>query len=135
MFRGIVVGVSSPPTMSEWNLALRFGLEVLALAGLAALGWSIGSGSTRWVLVLVLPIGAALCWWAFNVVDDPSRSGAAPVPVQGPVRLVIEVMLLGAGGAGFLVSGPPLLGALVLLTAIAHYVFSWPRVVWLLEQV
>ncbi|WP_280456932.1 DUF2568 domain-containing protein, partial [Nocardia carnea] len=39
----------------------------------------------RWLLVVLLPVVAAAAWGVFAVPDDPSRSGAAPVAVPGPV--------------------------------------------------
>ena len=77
------VSVMTPPSMPGWNLALRFGLDLAALAGLAAAAWKLGSGPGRWIGVVAVPVAAATVWGVFNVLDDPSRSGAAPVEVNG----------------------------------------------------
>lgn len=73
------------------NLALRFALELSALAALGAWGWGRGSGWTAAALAIGLPLAAAVVWGTFAVIGDPSRSGKAPVPVPGPVRLALEV--------------------------------------------
>ena len=40
--------------------------------------WAMSSGAIRWVAVIGVPLAAAVAWGVFNVIDDPSRSGAAP---------------------------------------------------------
>ena len=65
------------------NLALRFALEVCALAALGFWGWSQTEAPWRYVLMLGVPALAAAVWATFTVPDDPSRSGRAPVPVPG----------------------------------------------------
>lgn len=65
--------------MRPWNLALRLGLEIGALSGLGVAAWNQADGSARWIAVVVVPLAAAMLWGTFNVLDDPSRSGEAPV--------------------------------------------------------
>ena len=124
----------TPPTMARWNLALRFALEVAALTGLAAAAWRAGPGAARWLGVVLVPAIAAVVWATFNVVDDPSRSGAAPVEVNGWVRLAIELAVLGGGAAavGFVVH--PALGTVFGLTILGHYLVSLDRVEWLVSS-
>ena len=95
----------NPPTMAGWNLALRFGLELAALLGLGLAAWKFTPGPARWAAVALVPIAAAVIWGVFNVLDDPSRSGAAPVEVTGWVRLAIELAILAAGVAAFAIAG------------------------------
>ena len=76
------------------NLILRLLLELAALAILGIWGWQYGDGSwLGYVLAAGLPIIAAVVWGVFNVPNDPSRSGKAPVVVPGIIRLTIELML------------------------------------------
>ncbi len=96
----------TPPTMAGWNLALRFGLEVAAIGGLAAWAWRSTDGVARWPAVIAVPVAAMLAWTLFNVPDDPSRSGGAPVEVSGRLRLTIELAILGSGTAALVVRGP-----------------------------
>lgn len=116
------------------NLALRFLLEIAALLAMGAWGWRTGEGALRFVMTLGVPLVAAVLWGTFAVLDDPSRSGKAPVPVPGLVRLALELGIfalavwalqnLGATGLSWV------LGALVL----AHYATSYDRVLWLIKR-
>lgn len=119
--------------MDAWNLALRFLLELAALAGLAAAAWTLGSGPGPWVLVVLVPLSAAVLWAVFNVRDDPSRSGAAPVEVDGVVRLALELTILGGGAAAVAFAVGPALGTLLALAIVGHYVLSWRRIEWLVQ--
>lgn len=123
----------SPPTMAGWNLALRFGLELAALGGLATAAWRQTSGPARWAATLVLPVVAAAIWATFNVPDDPSRSGAAPVAVPGSVRLAIELAVLGGGAVALAVTGRRELGLALGALILVHYAASIPRIEWLLN--
>ena len=120
-----------PPRMRPWNLGLRF---VLELAAFFAIGLVVSSslvGGLQWLGTAVAVIGALALWGTFNVLDDPSRSGRAPVEVAGWVRLSLELLILGGAAAALLVSGRHQFGGwLAGLTAL-HYVVSWPRVRWL----
>ena len=120
--------------MAPANLALRFVLELAALVGIGALVWHLGEGIVAWIGVIAAPLAAGAAWGTFNVADDPSRSGKAPVAVPGWIRLVLEVAVLVGGAIGIAVawSCPAgiVLGALVAL----HYVASYRRVAWLTRQ-
>ncbi|MDH3293108.1 MAG: YrdB family protein [Acidimicrobiia bacterium] len=118
--------------MASWNLALRFGLELMALAGLATAAWKLTTGPVRPAAVVILPLAAAVTWGVFNVVGDPSRSGAAPVEVPGWTRLVIELAILCAGAIAFVLAGRPAVGIAYAIVVAFHYAVSWPRVQWLL---
>ncbi len=120
--------------MAGWNLTLRFALELAALAGIAAAAWRTSGGAWRWVAAIGLPLLAMAAWGTFNVPDDPSRSGNAPVEVPGAVRLTIELAVLGAGAAGFLWRGPRWIGAALAALIVVHYVTSIDRAQWLLDQ-
>ncbi len=120
--------------MPAWNLALRFGLEVAALAGLATAAWRVTPAPWHWGAVVLVPVLAAAVWTTFNVPGDPSRSGAAPVRVPGGVRLTLELAILGAGAVGFLLRGPRPAGLALGALVLVHYAASIPRVRWLLGE-
>ena len=124
----------NPPQMAGWNLALRFGLEVAALAGLATVAWRLTAGPLRWAAVIGVPVVAAVAWGVFNVPGDPSRSGNAPIVVPGGIRLAVELAVLGAGAAGFLLRGPRFAGLALAALVVVHYAASAPRVGWLLDS-
>lgn len=124
---------SAPPTMAPWNLSLRFGLELGALTALALAGWAMTSGSVRPAVAIVTPLAVATLWAVFNVIDDPSRSGSAPVEVRGWMRLALEVGILGAGAGAFVLAGHRSLAVAFVVMLVVHYVASGPRLRWLLE--
>ncbi|MER9554629.1 YrdB family protein [Mesorhizobium sp. M0323] len=117
-----------------WNLTLRFLLELAALLGLGMAGWSLSAGMWRWILAMSLPFVAAALWGIFAVPNDPSRSGRAPVPVPGGVRLVLELVILFGGAAGFHLAGYTTAGIAVALLIAVSYAFSLDRLGWLLRQ-
>ena len=123
----------TPPTMAGWNLALRFALELAALTGLAAAAWRLGPGPARWIGVVLVPVTAAVVWAVFNVLNDPSRSGAAPVEVDGWVRLALELTILGGGAAAVGFAARPALGMVFGLAILGHYLVSLNRIEWLVQ--
>lgn len=116
------------------NLAVRFLLEIFSLAVIGIWGWKQGDNWERYVLAIGLTVIAAAIWGTFAVANDPSRSGNAPVPVSGLVRLGIEFLFFGfATWALYNMESNKLsmlLGALVLV----HYVISYDRIFWLLKK-
>ena len=124
----------NPPEMRSWNLALRLGLEIGALIGLGLAAWTQTEGAARWVAVVVVPLVAAALWGTFNVVDDPSRSGEAPVEVPGWVRLTVELLVLGSGWVAYGIAGYPAIAVVFAALALLHYAVSRPRLHWLLSR-
>lgn len=120
--------------MHPLNLALRFILELSALGGFGVLVWTSVTGSWRiLVLIIVLCLLMAL-WGTFAVPNDPSRSGNAPVPVSGLIRLTLECAILFGGALSFHWAGFSLAGAGLAALVLLHYVFSRERIGWLLQQ-
>lgn len=123
----------TPPTVAGWNLALRFLLELAALAGLGIATWKLSPEPWRWGALILVPVVAAVAWTVFNVPDDPSRSGGAPIVVNGWLRLVIETTILAAGAVALYVTDRPWLGGAFAAAIAIHYATSWSRVRWLLD--
>lgn len=123
----------APPTMAGWNLALRFGLELAALAGLGLAAWKFAPGPARWAAMALVPIAAAVIWGVFNVLDDPSRSGGAPIEVNGWIRLAIELVILGGGAAAYFLAGRWEIGIALAVLIVAHNVASFNRLEWLVQ--
>lgn len=118
-----------------WNLTLRFLLELAALAGFGLAGWRLGDSSlSRWPLALLLPIAAAALWGIFAVPGDPSRSGAAPVPVSGSIRLLLELLVLCGGAAAYWIAGHRMAALTLAMLVAFHYGLSADRIRWLLRQ-
>lgn len=116
------------------NLAVRFLLELSALGIMGYWGWMQGEGVFRFVLAIGIPIMAAVAWGIFAVPDDPSRSGQAPVPVPGAVRLALELAILGFAAWALYSTGHTLLSLIYGAIVVVHYLVSYDRVVWLVQQ-
>ncbi len=116
------------------NLTLRFLLEVVALVGIGYWGWTQGEGFVRILLAFGLPGIASALWVTFAVPNDPSRSGYAPVPVPGIVRLLLEVSIFGLGTYLWYAADQPTIALLMLIALIIHHIASYDRLAWLLQQ-
>ena len=82
-------------TIPPWQLAIRFGLEVASLIAVGRYAGSQLRGPWSLVVAWAVPGAVALLWVTFAVKGDPSRSGNAPVPVPGPLRLALELAVFG----------------------------------------
>lgn len=116
--------------MSGWNAALRFGLEIAALVGLAGLGWSVGTGPMR-ALAFILPVTAAALWGRYRVPGDP---GPAPVAIPGRTRLGLELLVFAGGWAGLVAAFGDTAGWVFLALLVIHHVAGRDRIAWLLER-
>ena len=120
--------------MSSWNLFLRLGIELMALGGILAGASAAATSWLRWLLVVTGPLAAVTLWGVFNVPDDPTRSGEAPIRVTGWVRLFIELAVLGAGLWGWWSSGRVAISLVYALAVGVHHATSLPRLCWLVAQ-
>ena len=116
------------------NMILRFLLELSALAVAGYWGWAVSKGFARFLLVWGLPLLLAIVWGTFAVPDDPSRSGHAPIPVPGVIRLVLELANFGFAVWALYAVGQPMLGWTLAVLVIVHYVLSYDRITWLVRQ-
>ena len=115
------------------NLLMRFLLELAALAAMAVWGWSAAWDWKRIVLAAGIPVIAAVVWGTFAVPDDPSRSGKAPVPVPGVIRLLVELIIFGLATWMLIDLGYRLPGGIFGFIVLAHYLLSYDRVYWLIK--
>ena len=116
------------------NLGVRFMLEMVALYAFGRWGWQQSDGWLRYVLVIGLPLLAMVLWGTFAVPADPSRSGNAPVPVAGIIRLMLELAFFAAATWCFYDAGLPTWGMVFGIVVLIHYAISYDRIVWLLKQ-
>ena len=116
------------------NLAFRFILEVSALTAMGMWGWQLLNNRIRYLLVWAIPVLAATIWGVFAVPGDPSRSGKAPVPVHGGIRLALELVFFAF--ATFLLCQLHFtnFGALMGIAVVLHYLVSYKRILWLVRQ-
>ncbi len=116
------------------NLAVRLLLEVAALLAIGFWGWSQGEGVLRFVLAPGLPIIAAVLWGTFAVPDDPSRSGKAPVPIPGILRLLLELAIFACATWALYDAGAIQSSRILGIVVLVHYVLSYDRIKWLIRQ-
>lgn len=115
-------------------LAIRFLLELAALVAFGRFGMRATETPLRYVWMLVLPIVAAAVWGVFNVPGDPSRSGNAPVPVPGAVRLGLELAFFGLAACAAFRSNARPFGIGFAITTVVLYALSYDRIAWLLKR-
>lgn len=117
--------------MHPLNAALRFFLELAALAALGYWGWTQHEGLARWLWALGLPLVAAVAWAVLRIPGDP---GTPVVAVPGVVRLLLEILFF--GGAVWLLAqaGRPTWAMVLGVLLVGHYLLAYRRVVWMLQQ-
>lgn len=116
------------------NLTLRFLLELVALIAMGYWGWTQHDGLERWLWTIGLPLAVAGLWGTFAVPDDPSRSGNAPVPTPGILRLLLELLFFSFAAYLLIVSQQVSVGWTLAIVTIIHYVISYDRILWLLRH-
>ena len=116
------------------NDVLRFILELWALVSFGYWGLNQNFGLFNYALMVILPIVVAILWGTFAVPNDPSRSGGAPVPVPGSIRLVLEFIILGAAFWAMYTKGLLYLSVIFGPLVIIHYILAHERVRWLLSN-
>jgi len=97
--------------MRAFQLTLRFLLEICALAALAYAGWHVAGPVWLRILVAVaLPVIAAVVWGRW-VAPKASH------PIPDPQRLVPEWLVFGGATVGLVLTGHPMLGAVLAILA------------------
>lgn len=113
------------------NLAWRFLLELLALGSMGYWGWTQHDGVVRWLWTIGLPVVTAVLWATFAVPNDPSRSGQAPIPTPGMIRLLLELLIFTAAVILLRVNQQNFLSSALAIMVIVHYALSYDRIIWL----
>lgn len=116
------------------NLALRFLLELCALASASIWGWKFTDGWPRLVLAIGIPILFGIIWGIFAVPNDPSRSGKAPVVTSGIIRLVIEFGFFSFATWALYDIGFKKMALVFGIIVVLHYLLSYDRIFWLLSK-
>lgn len=116
------------------NLVLRFLLELAALAASGFWGWRQADGALGVVLALGIPVIEMILWGTFRVPEDASSSGKAPVPVPGPVRLILELTFFAFAVWALFDIDSTTLGWVMGGAVLAHYLLSYDRVIWLIRS-
>ncbi len=116
------------------NLMIRFILELMALVSVGFWGWKSNEGILQYILGIGLPILMTIIWGTFAVPDDPSRSGKAPVPVSGLIRLLLEFTFFALAVWALHDLQQDKLSYILGGIVIIHYIVSYDRISWLLSQ-
>lgn len=116
------------------NLALRFILEICVLVAVVVAALTVLEGGWSVVVAVLAPLALVTIWGVFNVPGDPSRSGNAPVPVPGVVRLGIEVLYFAGGVFAAYWALSAAVAVAFAVAVVAHYLWAMSRVRWLLSQ-
>lgn len=116
------------------NLALRFLLEISILVASGMWGWHQSDQWYRYIIAFGIPLVLALIWAIFAVPDDPSRSGKAPVPVPGIVRLIIELGIFTLAIWALYDLRNFNMSIIFGVITIIHYFISYDRIKWLLHR-
>ena len=116
------------------NLALRFILELATLGAMTYWGWTQHDGLARWLWTIGLPLAAIILWGTFAVPNDPSRSGQAPVPTPGTVRLILELTFFALGVIALIFSQHMTAGIVLAALVFIHYAVSYDRILWLIRN-
>ncbi|NOG51795.1 MAG: YrdB family protein [Chloroflexi bacterium] len=111
------------------NLALRFVLELAAIAALAVWGWSQHDGLLR----VLLAIGLPLLGGTVGCVPGAGGRRRSVVAVSGAVRLLIELALFGAAVVLLYSAGETTLALMFAVVIVVHYTLSYDRVIRLLR--
>ena len=116
------------------NLAIRFLLELAALASVGLWGFKQTSSWPKFILAILLPVALAVIWGVFAVPDDPSRSGSAPIPISGLLRLILEIGIFSWAIWSLYDLGYSRLAWIFAAVVLVHYLVSYDRILWLLNQ-
>ena len=104
--------------MRAANDALRFFLELSALAAVAYWGWSEHGGVWRWVLVVVAPAAVVLVWGRWMAPKSQSR-------VSDPWRLAIELLVFGGAALALWDADEPVQALVLGAAAAVHLALTF----------
>ena len=102
------------------NLAVRFLLELVALAALGYWGAHTGAGAQRVVLAVAAPVAAGVVWGRWCAPRSPRR--LAPLP-----RTIVEATVFGLAAAGLVAAGQATAAIIFVVVAAANWalLFAW----------
>lgn len=116
------------------NLAVRFLLEVSALLILGLWSWHRRDDGFRILVALSVPLLGAVLWGTFAVPNDPTRSGSAPVPIPGMLRLALELGYFAFATWALYDLKLAKLTAIFGTAVVLRYLLSYDRIRWLVGQ-
>lgn len=112
------------------NLALRFLLELAALASVTVWAYRHFDTGTRLIAAIAAPLAMAVIWAVFRVEGDP---GHAPIAIPGWTRLLLETIFFCLAFWALHDMGYRLLFIMMLALFLTHYLVSYDRIMRILE--
>ena len=94
----------------------------------------MADNALKYAIALLFPLIIAVIWGLFAVPNDPSRSGRAPVPIPGIIRLFLEIGIFGLACWILLDLGYIKLAYALLISVFIHYIISYDRIKWLINH-
>jgi hypothetical protein len=116
------------------KLAVRFLLEISALVIFGVWGWHQRDDGLRILVALAIPLLGAVLWGVFAVPNDPTRSGSAPVPIPGMLRLALELGFFASATCALYDLSFAKLTAIFGTAVALHYLLSYDRIHWLVSR-
>jgi Protein of unknown function (DUF2568) len=101
------------------------------LVALAYWGFHLADWFLALFLAFLLVTACGLVWTAFGTPNDPLRDSRPIVRIRGPVRLLLEFMVLGIAAFGIWIAGSRAASETLLTAAGLCYGVTWERLVWL----
>lgn len=123
----------------EWslhpiNLALRFGLEIVALYAMSSRVYAMYSSPENWFYAILSAVLAGAIWTIFKVPGDKSSNGKAIVPINGVLRFLIEFSFFFVAVFLLIVDESYSFAGIFGFFIFMHYLTSLDRFVWLLKN-
>lgn len=116
------------------NLAIRFLLEMTALVSSGVWAYGLDDSFMGIVYAVLTVLLLMILWGVFNVPNDPSRSGKAPMVVKGWLRLLIEFAIFSFGIWTMNQVCEALYSCIFGGLIVLHYLVSYERIIWLLKR-
>lgn len=116
------------------NLVFRFILELCAFISVGVWGFNQTDGLLKFVLTFGFPMMLATIWGVFAVPNDKSRSGNAPIPTPGFIRLILELGIFAMAAWSLFSLGQTTFSYTFGIAVVIHYALSYDRIAWLMSK-
>ncbi len=113
-----------------YSAALAFLLEIVALVSYGRWAWYTVTGPLRVPATVALPIGVATLWGVFATAGAQA-SGRTVVETPGPVRLLLELAVLGGAVVALYRTGARVPALIVAVLLAVHLATTYNRLRWL----
>ncbi|AUG78808.1 membrane protein [Kitasatospora sp. MMS16-BH015] len=119
---------------SPVSLGVRFLLELSALAAFGYWGFKTAPGGMRVLALIALPIITAVLWTVFATPGDPSRNGGTVIATPGPLRFVLELVILFGAAWALYNAGAKTPAMVLLVVLVIYHLTALDRVFWLFRH-